>query len=69
VVQNSHFSANNLQVQIEAKERGICGQGRDKTRVRNFSQQTERDHLGDLGVDGRTILKKVFDETGYDGVD
>ena len=56
MIKNSHFSANNLQVQI--RSRGMCGQSRDKTHVRNFSRQTDRDHLGDLGVDGRTILKK-----------
>jgi hypothetical protein len=47
----------------------MCGQGRNETHVLNFSRQTERDHLGDLGVDGRTILKKVLDEICYDGVD
>jgi len=47
----------------------MCGQDRDKTHVRNFSRQTERDQLGDLGINGRTILKKILDETGYYGVD
>ena len=51
------------------KERGMYGQDRGKTHVRNFSRQTERDQLGDLGINGRKIFKKVLDETGYDGVD
>jgi hypothetical protein len=45
------------------------GEKRDACRVLVGKKQKERDRFGDLGVGGRIILKRMFNEIGLEGVD